>query len=160
MDYRYDTYCGLYCGACPILRANRQGVVEEQAAEWKTTPEEITCHGCKSSVVFGYCRTCEMKACAAERELEACVECGDYPCERVTAFRDDAWPHHSVVVRNSEALRAVGLQEWLEDQVCRWRCSECGSETTWYDEACPSCGAAVASSRAEEAAMRADEGGS
>ena len=159
MAYRYDTYCGLFCGACPILRATREGRVEEQAAEWETTPEEITCHGCKSDVVSGYCQGCEMKACATARGLEACAHCIEYPCDRVAAFRDDEWPHHSVVVRNSEALAEVGLRQWLEDQAARWRCSACGGETTWYDETCPACAAAVTSSRDEEAAARAEEGG-
>ena len=150
METRYDTYCGLYCGACSVMRANEQGLVEETAAEWETKPEDITCHGCKSDVLSVYCRTCEIKACAVEKGIEFCADCSAYPCERLIAFRDDEWPHHSVVTRNSDEIRQLGSEHWLESQAKRWRCSACSHRTTWYDETCPSCLSDVVSSRDEE----------
>jgi len=133
-----------------VLCANEEDRVAEQAAEWKTQAEEITCHGCKSDVLSGYCRSCEIKACAVEKGLEFCVDCAEYPCDRLIAFRDDEWPHHSVVTRNSEELGRIGLERWLEAQAQRWRCSACGQRTSWYDETCSACGVNVVSSRDEE----------
>ena len=150
MGTRYDTYCGLYCGACFVMRVNEEGRVEEQAEEWDREPKEITCHGCKSGVNSGYCRTCGIKACAVERGFEFCVDCTEYPCDRLIAFRDDEWPHHSAVTRNSEDLARLGLERWLDKQAERWRCPACGHRTSWYDDTCADCGALVSSSRNED----------
>ena len=150
MTTRYDTYCGLYCGACSVMRANEEGRIKEQAKEWERQPEEITCHGCKSGVLSGYCKTCEIKACASEKGLEFCIECEAYPCKPLIAFRDDEWPHHSVVTRNSDDLKRRGLERWLQDQAKRWSCPTCSHRTSWYDQTCPSCGEVVVSSRDEE----------
>ena len=150
MNSRYDTYCGLYCGACPVLRANEENRVAKQAEEWKTQPEEITCHGCKSDVLSGYCRSCEIKACAVEKGLEFCVDCTEYPCACLVAFRDDEWLHHSAITRNLMELERIGLVRWLEAQAARWRCPACSHRTSWYDETCSACGANVVSSCDEE----------
>lgn len=160
MTYRYDTYCGLYCGACFVMRVNQEGRIDEQAKEWDRTPEEITCRGCKSGVVSGYCKTCEIKVCAIDRGLEFCADCADYPCDRLRTFRDDEWPHHSIVTCNSDELQRVGVEEWLKAQDLRWRCPSCSRRTSWYDDACPDCGGEVVSSRDDEARLREEEGGS
>jgi hypothetical protein len=161
MGDRYETYCGLYCGACPAFRATQEGKIVEQAAQWQASPKDVTCQGCKSIVVSVYCRTCDLKSCAQERGVDSCAECDAYPCERLTAFRDDDAPHHSVVVRNLDRLAQTGLKRWLEEQAARWRCPVCGYRTTWYDETCAGCGAAVTSSKDEDREMRAkgDKGG-
>ncbi len=150
MTFRYDSYCGLYCGACFVMRANEEGRVAEQAREWEREPNEITCHGCKSNVNSGYCRACGIKACAMERGLEFCVDYSEYPCERLIAFRDDEWSHHSAITRNLAELSKLGLQQWLKAQAARWRCPSCGHRTTWCDETCHACGAAVVPNRDEE----------
>ena len=161
MAYRYDTYCGVYCGACHALRATEEGRVEEQAKAWGRDPEEVRCHGCKSDVFSGHCRAWGIKSCAVEREVEFCFECAEYPCDRLIAFRDDEWPHHSAVTRNLAELERLGLARWLEVQAARWRCPACGHKTSWYDETCPDCGSKVVSSRDEEqtAGKPQDQGG-
>ena len=37
MKFRYDTYCGLYCGACPVILAIEENRLEEFAE--KTKPQ-------------------------------------------------------------------------------------------------------------------------
>jgi hypothetical protein len=39
MDYRYDTVCGLYCGACDVLLANEKHEVASLAKAWDMKPE-------------------------------------------------------------------------------------------------------------------------
>ena len=162
MTFRYDTYCGLYCGACHALRATEEERVEQQAKEWGRDPEEIRCHGCKSDVLSGYCRTCEITACAVSKGIEFCYQCTDYPCDRLITFRDDDWPHHSAITRNLAELERLGHAEWLAAQAARWRCPACGRKTSWYDETCRACGAEVVSSRGEEGkpGEGGDQGGS
>jgi len=150
MAYRYDTYCGLYCGACTVLRANELGTLEQTAERWGTETADLRCHGCKSDVRSVYCRDCSIRSCAVSRGVEFCFACDEYPCAQLAAFRNDRYAHHSIVLRNLEFIRAHGLDAWLEEQAARWRCPTCGTRFVWYDETCGACGAAVQSCVDEE----------
>jgi predicted RNA-binding Zn-ribbon protein involved in translation (DUF1610 family) len=150
MDYRYDTYCGLYCGACPVLVANQKGTVDELAREFEANPAELVCAGCKSDTLAPFCADCRFIPCAREKGVEFCVGCDEYPCERLTEFRDDKWAHHSVITKNLDRLKEVGLEAWLAEQDKRWSCPTCGARFAWYDEECRDCGAGTYDARAEE----------
>ena len=152
-NFNYGAYCGLYCGACAILVATERGEVEkllekEEAAAY--TVEQLTCHGCKTDVLACFCADCEMRRCARERGLAFCCDCDDYPCELNKGFQADEHPHHSVVLKNLEAIREGGAEAWLAAQLERWSCPSCGARFTWYDEKCESCGAELYDCRAEE----------
>ena len=149
MAFRYDSYCGLYCGACPSLRATAAGDIG-RVAEEGGDPADLVCHGCRSDHLSIYCRDCDIRACAEGRGVEVCGECGDYPCDRLRAFAEDDRPHHSVVLANRERIRKVGRDRWLEEQAHRWACSCCWTPFTWYDERCPECGSALYDCRCEE----------
>lgn len=160
MDTRYDTVCGLYCGACRAVQANEVGpaAVEAVAKEWGREPEQLVCHGCKSDVLASFCRDCVFKSCAAKKGIEHCFECGDFPCAVLIEFRDDQAVHHSAVVRNSEALREQGVEKWLEGQKERWSCPACGTRFWWYAKTCAACGAPVRNSEVEQAELDAESG--
>ena len=68
--FRFDTYCGLYCGACLVLGANQKNEVEQVAKEWKMQPEEIKCFGCKTETNSIFCIDCEIKLCAQKKKVE------------------------------------------------------------------------------------------
>ncbi len=146
----YDSYCGLYCGACPVLVANETGTVEKRAVEWKMKPEELRCFGCRSDTTAVFCTDCRIRLCAGEKRLGSCLECDEYPCTKLTAFRDDEHPHHSVVIRNLEKIRDKGLEAWLEEQGKRWSCTGCGTRFTWYDKQCGKCGVVLYGCKDEE----------
>ncbi len=150
MHSRPDTYCGLYCGACPAYVATQEGHIAEQAAKWQARVDDVTCFGCKTTVVSKYCRSCEIKSCAQERGLESCAECDTFPCTLLISFRDDEWPHHSVITQNLEQIAKVGLEQWCAAQAIRWSCAACGQRTMWYDEQCSECDAKLVSSRDED----------
>ncbi len=150
--FRYDSYCGLYCGACDTLLANERGGVERLAREWGRTVAELTCHGCKTSVTAVFCSRCQLRSCAHGRGVEFCVECPDYPCPKLRAFQGDGRPHHAAVLANLERLRAVGREQWLAEQAAQWSCSGCGRRFSWYERRCAACGANLRS--------RGDEPGS
>jgi hypothetical protein len=146
----YATYCGLYCGACPILAANERGEVEKRAAEGGVKPEVLRCLGCKSETIAVFCVDCEMRQCARDRGIDSCGECGEYPCKMLESFRADEHPHHSVVLKNLERMKEKGPDAWLEEQKARWSCPACGARFTWYDDRCPECGGETYDCRAEE----------
>lgn len=145
MDYRFESYCGLYCGACEILRANRENRVEEVAKAWGMKPEDLICEGCKSEVNCSDCRACEIKECAREKGVEFCFECSDYPCNFLTDLQKDDHPHHAVILENLNKIKSNGLDNWLAEQKQRWSCANCGTEASWYASKCKKCGAELVS---------------
>jgi len=149
MEFRYDTYCGLYCGACEVLIANKNGEVEKLAKAWNMKPKELRCHGCKTETTASFCATCDVKKCA-ENKVEFCFQCNEYPCARLVEFKNDKYPHHSVVLKNLNSIRDKGINKWLEEQETRWSCPGCGTKFSWYDKVCKKCGEKLYSCEDEE----------
>lgn len=149
MEFRLDTYCGLYCGACNILIANWSGTVEELAQAWNVDASTLHCQGCKSGVVCTYCAGCGIRQCAQSRKIEFCFECEEFPCAGLVALRNNGDPHRAVILRNQRFIRDQGWERWLEAQQARWTCPKCGAGFCWYDRKCKSCGATLYDCEAE-----------
>ncbi len=127
--------CGLYCGACPHF-----------AGSGSPEASDGSCLGCHGSIpeMHPWCAECGIRACAEERELLHCGECADYPCEKTEAFHGDGKRHHAETAANIVALKTAGTAKWLDDQQQRWTCT-CGTNFSWYQGLCYSCGEAVPS---------------
>ncbi len=153
MNVRRDSYCGLDCGACPVGLANElddsEGL-QKMAIEWELKPSELRCGGCKGDITVPFCARCAMRVCAVSKGHEFCFQCTDYPCEALSAFKNDAAPHHSAVFRNLERIRETGIDAWLKHEAGRWSCPSCGRRFSWYEETCSACGAALESAVSEE----------
>jgi hypothetical protein len=149
-DLRYDSYCGLYCGACPILKANVEGTVVTKAEEWELPAADLVCNGCKSKINAGLSADCVMRLCAQDHGLESCGDCDDFPCGTIQTFERDGYPHHTLVIANQRAICMYGVDAWLEKQKERWSCPKCGEGFTWYEEECAKCGAELYDACAEE----------
>jgi hypothetical protein len=55
----------------------------------KVEPEDITdCDGCRTEGgrLFSACKSCLIRNCAKQKELENCAYCSEYVCERLEAF--------------------------------------------------------------------------
>ncbi|MCK5115264.1 MAG: DUF3795 domain-containing protein [Candidatus Aegiribacteria sp.] len=153
MNVRYDTYCGLNCSACPVGMANQQEdekLIREMANDWDRNPEDLRCDGCKTSVNASFCTDCQIRRCARKRGVEFCIECEIFPCEIITQFRNDDASHHSVIFRNLELIRKLGVKTWLDTEEKRWSCKECGSRFNWYTETCDDCGTSLYNAVSEE----------
>lgn len=153
MDFRYDSYCGLYCGACDTLQANKEGRVNELALARKRKLDEVSCHGCKTTVNAIFCRNCAIRSCAMNKKVEYCFQCHDYPCQKLVDFRQDRYSHHSVILQNLEMIQRLGVENWLSAQEKRWSCPGCRTAFTWYKQKCDNCGAELYDCRAEEKDM-------
>lgn len=84
-------YCGLDCDQCGAFIAtknNDDALRVKVAEEWARLydapikPEHINCTGCQSAgVKTYYCDAlCEIRKCAAEKTVDTCADCSDYPC--------------------------------------------------------------------------------
>lgn len=159
-EYRHDSFCGLYCGACDILAAHRQGLETGCPPRWSDLPSElmnlpvgkkaeIKCHGCKSDIVFAGCSKCFIRKCAQKKTgIETCLDCKSFPCWRFKAIGlsrralrlETKLPHLKALKPNQETIRNNGLKSWMEEQERKWRCPHCGKRLTWYRNSCPDCG--------------------
>ncbi|WP_010246233.1 DUF3795 domain-containing protein [Acetivibrio cellulolyticus] len=85
-------YCGLLCNECPAYKAtvhNDNELREMTAKEWRKMfnpdikAEDVNCLGCKSDLVFGYCKTCDIRACSSGKSLDTCAGCASYGCDKL-----------------------------------------------------------------------------
>ncbi len=163
-DNNLAGYCGLYCGACDILRLSRDAAAAQRTPAWTELPEklqkqlhmaptEIHCQGCRSDDVFAGCSKCPVRACAKRHGLAGpCTECASYPCLRTRLFRLFAWllaiekklPHQKSKQPNLARIAEVGQAAWLQEQEAAWRCPKCATPFSWYAEQCRRCGEPLA----------------
>jgi hypothetical protein len=161
-EFRLDTFCGIYCGACSILMSYRTGEKDQLAlffneenvraflaAQGEKYPEgepfEHKCTGCKTSTLFINCRPCKIRKCAMEKGLEHCIECAEYPCEILKFFMcnqevQQKLPHTKVPLKNLERIKEIGVARWLVEQERIWQCPDCGLNSSWYAGTCSQCG--------------------
>ena len=140
MAFMHESYCGLYCGSCPFLMASRRDELDVIAERLEKDKKELFCEGCKGEQVSVFCKKCGIKQCALDHQVEFCFECDEYPCEKLQNFKNDDHPHHSVILKNLDSLKELGLEKWLELQQKLWSCQKCGTPFSWYDEKCQECG--------------------
>jgi hypothetical protein len=153
-------YCGLYCGACEVLRLHQEGQSAGRAPDWSDLPEEfrrhlpfkpapVRCHGCRSDTVFAGCAHCPLRVCAKQRGIATvCADCEKYPCLRIKLMGLVVWlfgvekklPHQRTKRGNLERIRSIGVAEWLREQDRHWRCPECQTQFSWYRRTCGTCG--------------------
>ena len=159
-EFRFDTYCGLYCGACDILQAYKKGIETGTSPQWRDLPleiqnhpvipknSEIKCHGCKTGTIFAGCSKCIIRKCAINKTgVETCLDCGNYPCWRLkltAIFKkllklETRLPHLKDIAPNLEIIRNNGMEFWLEEQNRKWQCPNCGKRLSWYQASCPEC---------------------
>ena len=150
MKSRFDTFCGLYCGACMIMKANLNNTVNDLASTWEMKAAGLKCHGCKTDTNYKHCADCEIKVCNQNQNLESCHECNEFPCVKITDFNNDEKSHHSIILRNLKEIKKKGLTQWMEKQKIRWSCPECGQPFSWYEKNCEICNHELFSCEVEE----------
>ncbi|HWP98659.1 MAG TPA: DUF3795 domain-containing protein [Syntrophomonadaceae bacterium] len=142
-DFNYDTYCGLYCGACSIMKAHQSGIKDSFACFFNDEAGmELKCHGCKTEQVFQNCAHCVIRACAREKAVERCLECADYPCQNFEfmQFLTEKLPHWNTAAANRQTIQSQGVSRWLEEQTGQWKCPDCQTGYSWYATHCSTCG--------------------
>ena len=157
--FKYNSYCGLYCGACDILSAYKRAFEKNQKVRWEDLPEElrnnipanktegIICHGCTTDTVFIGCSKCLIRKCAKDKmKVETCFECRRFPCVRFRIWRF-VWklmhkklPHIRAARANQACIQDKGVAAWLSAQEEQWKCPKCKKAFSWYEKMCSSCG--------------------
>lgn len=98
MLYHVNAYCGIDCGKCEVLLANKNNELETLAKKRKMNPSDLKCFGCKSGSNTSWCATCKIKSCAKNKQIDFCyLQCNEYPCElihehtNVLVYRKDSY---------------------------------------------------------------------
>jgi len=89
-------FCGIVCNDCRVsiaTQGNDRELKNKIARSWSTKkeplrPEDIECDGCLTTGqrLFGFCRTCDVRACGLEKGVENCAHCDEYPCAKLTGL--------------------------------------------------------------------------
>jgi predicted RNA-binding Zn-ribbon protein involved in translation (DUF1610 family) len=142
--------CGLYCGVCSIYIADRDNNLKFKQSIVKLyqpltkTPEDISCPGCMSDNqdnLFIFCKTCGIRKCIKEKGFEGCHECEKFPCWRINRFPVPVGK--KVIMRTIPYWKEHGTEMYVESEVKRYRCPECGNPLFRGAKRCNKCKNAV-----------------
>jgi hypothetical protein len=88
-------FCGHDCSKCVtyLATAEDNDELREQSRQFYLTEfgqniplTEMRCHGGRSNDLFYLCRGCPWMKCCRERGIDACSECGEYPCQPISEY--------------------------------------------------------------------------
>ncbi|MGE5495086.1 MAG: DUF3795 domain-containing protein [Burkholderiales bacterium] len=134
--------CGLFCPSCTIYIGTHEDPerLKSLAGHMGVPVSELECDGCRSGRLNIFCRTrCNMKACAANKGIEFCGECGEYPCKELTDFQSQM-PHRKELWNSLERISEAGWETWYAEMEALYSC-DCGTINSAYDIKCRKCGA-------------------
>jgi hypothetical protein len=145
VDERLLAPCGLYCGVCAILiadRDNNQKFKERLVTVYGLqSPEDIHCEGCLSDDRFAYCRVCPIRDCCATKGFEGCHQCDEFPCDLIEAFPMPVGK--KVILRAIPEWKELGTEAWVEREEKRYRCPQCDYPLFRGTKRCRNCGTEV-----------------
>jgi len=113
---RIVAYCGIICSDCPVFKATKMNNDAERrrvAELWTKQydkdygPENINCDGCltQGQKIFSYCKVCEIRKCARERNVKNCAYCEQYVCEKLSYLLNKYKPAKEVLDKIRISLR-------------------------------------------------------
>jgi hypothetical protein len=136
----YLSPCGMYCSVCAVRAADRdndQGLKGMLAPIFGTTPDQIACEGCRSEKPFPFAQACAIRACAGQKQLEGCHQCGDFPCDHIRTFPFEI--SRQQMMAALPRWKEWGTERWVAETEKRYTCSHCGSLLHRYAQMCNRC---------------------
>ena len=126
MDHQNMTSpCGLDCFNCPLYLAGRDEELRKNlAARLGVEADKVVCRGCRNEggkvAAIGRIRSCRIFQCVRDKKLNFCFECGDFPCDHLHPYADQARlrPHNTKVF-NLCLIRKMGLDRWAVEKAAK-----------------------------------------
>jgi len=137
--------CGLYCGACCIYRAERDGQEYKKrlALRFDCPEEKVRCNGCGALTPECWGFDCKFVKCLKEKGYEFCFECPEYEqrtCEMFEEFSKNYLEEDGVDLRENLAMIKEGkMDEWLKLSERLYTCKFCGKPVAAGAEKCHHC---------------------
>jgi predicted RNA-binding Zn-ribbon protein involved in translation (DUF1610 family) len=141
-DKRLAAVCGLFCPACTVYIGTREDPERLKAIAGRLgrTVEELECHGCRGSKRCFHCESiCVMAKCAANKGVDFCGQCPEYPCSALKTFQA-AMPHRIELWKSQERIKEAGYETWYAEMIRHFSCPSCGTVNSVYDLKCRKCG--------------------
>ncbi len=140
-DKTLAAVCGLFCPSCTIYIASHSDPerLENLAERFGLPPEELMCDGCRSERRIYFCREhCKMTKCAAERGIDFCGQCEEFPCDELSEFQSKM-PHRIELWNSHSRINEAGWETWYGEMLKEYSCG-CGTINSAYDFECRKCG--------------------
>ena len=123
--------CGLYCGACTIYRAYRDGgaYLQGRAQRFKCAPEKVRCEGCMALTPDSWGYECKIVQCLRNKGFEFCYQCGEYienSCEKFGKLAQGYLKDGVDLRANLDRIKKGQTEAWLRESEARFKCPECG----------------------------------
>lgn len=113
--------CGMNCAVC-------------QAYQGKG----LKCNGCGKVSLRKSCTNCFILQC--NRKDKYCFECDIYPCARLRNLDKRYKTEYGMsMLENLDIIKAQGMDYFLEDQLKKYTCSNCGNLRTVHQTYCIYC---------------------
>lgn len=139
-------YCGSYCGACAIQIAYKKGIeyqtklASSLTAQLKRKVEktDIQCSGCRDAATdkHSWSYKCKIRACALDKNVESCVYCNLFPCDKVAGIADLSG---DTTLKQLQELKEHGFEKWMKVVSERWKCSDCNGSIELFTKKCGTC---------------------
>jgi len=142
-DKSLAAVCGLFCPACSFYIGSTEDPkrLQNLAERFERTVDELTCHGCRSDRRAIYCQNyCKMTRCAAQKGIDFCGQCTEYPCADLKTFQS-LMPHRIELWDSHRRINEAGWEAWYAEMVEHYSCPQCHAVNSAYDLACRKCGA-------------------
>lgn len=139
---KLSAVCGLFCPSCTLFIGTKEDPqrLKAFAERYRMPVEAWECEGCRSEKRSFYCEnTCKMAACAADKGLEFCGECEEYPCDELKKFQAER-PHRIELWKSLDRIANVGYSQWFNEMLEHYSCPNCQTINSTYDRVCRACG--------------------
>lgn len=88
-----------------------------KALRWLAS--RVPCRGCRSGGGWSWWLDCPVRDCTAERKVDFCYQCGEFPCGRLG--EEPLLERKRAMIRANERIRELGLEEWATRLGRRYR---------------------------------------
>ena len=109
--------CGIDCGNCALYLSRHDSAIMGRLLARGIPKEKLPCDGCRD--VKGDCpviaENCETYTCVAQKQVDFCYECTDFPCTKLcpSSQRADVLPHN-LKVFNLCTIERIGVGAFTE----------------------------------------------
>ena len=106
--------------------------------------ERNPCDGCNGKDEFKpkHCVICRIKNCEmlAGSTSGFCFECNKFPCTRLKQLDKRYRAKYAMsMIENLQSIQAFGLKNFVNNELVRWKCPQCGELLCVHREDCPNC---------------------
>ena len=106
--------------------------------------EKNKCVGCLTIGNKPYhCTVCSIKSCAEKKGNEEllCYDCIKFPCRRIKNLdKRYTLKYGESPIQNLDKIKEIGLQQFINVEKEKWKCTKCGQLLCVHREVCLNCG--------------------